>query len=226
MCSPDTLVVTSEAAFQYRGNPGPLRGHREEICISNQARGLSITCGLPSAASNHARVGECVDALQGEVTRLRGHVRQDNPSVSRHFSTAVGSEPFTSDVGSGHSTSVIQDRPLKPADTRVSTAAEWLSKRGRLIWSLAGAPRCGNESRLRRPLPTLRDQGGWSNDSMLILGPEAVNQRRVTFRRASVREGQRNFVQRAIGCGGIPEPAPNGHSAGIPIRSMHPFHTR
>jgi coproporphyrinogen III oxidase-like Fe-S oxidoreductase len=33
-------------------------------------------CGLHSTAMNHGSVGECVDALQREVARLKDHLRQ------------------------------------------------------------------------------------------------------------------------------------------------------
>jgi hypothetical protein len=38
-------------------------------------------CGLLSAATSHGSVGECVDALQHEVARLRDRLRQGKPSA-------------------------------------------------------------------------------------------------------------------------------------------------
>jgi hypothetical protein len=43
---------------------------------------VCLYCGLPSSVTNHGSVGECVDALQREVARLRDHLRQGTPSVS------------------------------------------------------------------------------------------------------------------------------------------------
>jgi hypothetical protein len=39
-------------------------------------------CNLRSAVTNHGSVGECVDALQREVARLRNDLREGTPGVS------------------------------------------------------------------------------------------------------------------------------------------------
>jgi hypothetical protein len=63
---------------------------------------VCLYCGLQSAVTNHASLGECVDALQREVTRLRDQVRQGKPSVpvvsrrqSDEHSPAATSVQFT-----------------------------------------------------------------------------------------------------------------------------------
>ena len=38
-------------------------------------------CGLQSPETYHGSIGECVAALEREVARLRGHVRQGKPNV-------------------------------------------------------------------------------------------------------------------------------------------------
>ena len=50
---------------------------------------ICLYCGLQSAVTpNHAKVSECVDALQREVSRLQDHLRlrhqRRDPLVSRH----------------------------------------------------------------------------------------------------------------------------------------------
>ena len=42
---------------------------------------VCLYCGLQSPETNHGSVGECVDALQREVARLRDHLPQGKPSV-------------------------------------------------------------------------------------------------------------------------------------------------
>ena len=46
---------------------------RNRVCLDG---------GLQSAVTNDGSVGECVDALQREVARLRDHLREGSPSVS------------------------------------------------------------------------------------------------------------------------------------------------
>ena len=50
-----------------------IEGHRDEVCTNTQESGLYL-CGLQSAATSHSSVGECVDALQRELARLRNHL--------------------------------------------------------------------------------------------------------------------------------------------------------
>jgi hypothetical protein len=43
---------------------------------------VCLYCGLQSPAASHGNVGECVDALQCEVDRLRGHLRESKRNVA------------------------------------------------------------------------------------------------------------------------------------------------
>lgn len=42
---------------------------------------VCLYCGLPSGATNHGTVGECVDAIQCETVRLRDELRHSKPGV-------------------------------------------------------------------------------------------------------------------------------------------------
>jgi coproporphyrinogen III oxidase-like Fe-S oxidoreductase len=52
-------------------------------------KGVCLYCGLQSLETNHGSVGECVDALQREVARLRDHLRQGKRNVPAASQTFV-----------------------------------------------------------------------------------------------------------------------------------------
>lgn len=62
-------------------------------------RRVCLYCGLPSDVSpNHASIGECIDALQREVNRLRDDLHQAKsgaPVVSQRASDRDNARPMS-----------------------------------------------------------------------------------------------------------------------------------
>ena len=65
---------------------------------------MCLYCGLQSAVTNPGSVGECVDALQREVARLRDHLREGtrvSPSLpNMHRFGTLEERPWLGSVAS------------------------------------------------------------------------------------------------------------------------------